>query len=98
MSDAKYYSALVKRETASIDTAARKWPTNPVRLGDAATLFSNNGFNAQSIDIAKYAIEKYPNSYVSWYVYYTTPGLTTAEKEKALKKLQSFDPLNEELR
>lgn len=98
VSDAKYFSALRNRDIVTIDTAARKWPTNPVRLGDAATLFSNNGFKDQSIDIAKYAIEKYPNSYVSWYVYYTTPGITAAEKEVALKKLKSFDPLNKELR
>ncbi len=98
ISDAKYFSALRNREITMIDTAARKWPTNPVRLGDAATLFSNNGFKAQSIELAKYAIEKYPDSYVSWYVYYTTPGLTAVEKEKALKKLKSFDPLNKELR
>jgi O-antigen ligase len=98
LSDAKYFSALRNREIVTIDTAARKWPTNPVRLGDAATLFSNNGFKDKSIDIAKYAIEKYPNSYVSWYVYYTTPGITAVEKEMALKKLKSFDPLNKELR
>ena len=98
LSDSKYYSALGKREITTIDAAAKKWPTNPVRLGDAATLFSNNGFKAQSIEMAKYAIEKYPDSYVSWYVYYTTPGLTEVEKEKALGKLKSFDPLNKELR
>jgi hypothetical protein len=48
--------------------------------------------------LAKYAIEKYPDSYVSWYVYYTTPGLSAVEKDKALKKLRAFDPLNKELR
>jgi O-antigen ligase len=98
LSDANYFSALGKREITTIDAAARKWPTNPVRLGDAATLFSNNGFKDQSIEIAKYAIEKYPDSYVSWYVYYTTPGLSAVEKDKALKKLRAFDPLNKELR
>jgi hypothetical protein len=98
ISDAKYFSALRNRDIVAIDTAARKWPTNPVRLGDAATLFSNNGFKDQSIDIAKYAIDKYPNSYVSWYVYYTTPGVTSVEKEIALEKLKSFDPLNKNLR
>jgi hypothetical protein len=98
LSDAKYYSAVGKREITSIETAAKKWPTNPVRLGDAATLFSNNGFKAQSIGMAKYAIQKYPNSYVSWYVYYTTPGLPDAEKSKALAKLKLLDPLNVELR
>jgi O-antigen ligase len=98
LSDANYFSALGKREITTIDAAARKWPTNPVRLGDAATLFSNNGFTDQSIEMAKYAIEKYPDSYVSWYVYYTTPGLSAVEKDKALKKLRAFDPLNKELR
>jgi O-antigen ligase len=98
LSDAKYYSALGKREITSIETAAKTWPTNPVRLGDAATLFSNNGFKAQSIEMANYAIQKYPNSYVSWYVYYTTPGLPDAEKSKALAKLKLLDPLNVELR
>ena len=98
LSDANYYSALGKRDVTTIDTAARKWPTNPVRLGDATTLLSRNGFKAQSIDISKYAIEKYADSFVSWYVYYSTPGLTVSEKEEALEKLKSFDPLNKELR
>jgi hypothetical protein len=98
LSDAKYFSALGKREITSIETAAKTWPTNPVRLGDAATLFSNNGFKAQSFEMANYAIQKYPNSYVSWYVYYTTPGLPDAEKSKALAKLKLLDPLNVELR
>jgi MFS family permease len=98
LSDAKYFSALKKREISSIESAARKWPTNPVRLGDATTLFSNNGFKEQSIEMARYATQKYPNSYVSWYVYYTTPGITEAEKSKAQAKLKLLDPLNVELR
>jgi hypothetical protein len=98
LSDSGYYSALGKREITSIETAARKWPTNPLRLGDAATIFSQNGFKAQSAEIAKYAIEKYPNSYISWYVYYKTEGIPVAEKERALKKLRSIDPLNIEFK
>lgn len=98
LSDAKYFSALQKREISAIDNAARRWPTNPIRLGDATTIFAQNGFNTQAIKIARYAVEKYPHSYLSWYVFYNTQGITQAEKEKALKQLQKIDPLNVEFR
>ena len=98
VSDATYFSALKKREISSIEAAAKKWPTNPVRLGDAATIFSNNGFLDQSLSLARFSINKYPDSYVSWFVYYSTPKLSDSEKTKALKKLQELDPLNPDLK
>jgi O-antigen ligase len=97
LSDGAYFAALKKREIGAIEVAAKKWPTNPVRLGDATTIFSNNGFKEQSIALASYSIKKYPESYVAWFVYYTTPGLSLLEKEKALLVLKTLDPLNKEL-
>jgi O-antigen ligase len=98
VSDATYVSALKKKEIGGIEIAAKKWPTNPVRLGDAATIFSNNGFQNQSLSLAKFSIEKYPDSYVSWFVYYSTPKLSDLEKAKALQVLQKLDPLNPDLK
>jgi hypothetical protein len=97
LSDGAYFAALKKREIGAIEVAAKKWPTNPVRLGDATTIFSNNGFQEQSIALARYSIKKYPESYVAWFVYYTTPGLSLIEKKKALLVLKTLDPLNKEL-
>lgn len=98
ISDATYFSSLKKKEIGSIEIAAKKWPTNPVRLGDASTIFANNGFQKQALDMAKFGIDKYPDSYVSWFVYYGTPSLSEAEKAKALKVLQKLDPLNQDLK
>lgn len=97
-SDSAYNQALKKRDLVAIDNAARKWPTNQIRIAEASKLFSDNGFMDQSIDLVRFGIDKYPESFVLWYVYFRNPQTEPAERIKAKKVLSELDPLNSEFR
>jgi hypothetical protein len=96
VSDAAYNAALKKRDLVAIDAAARKWPTNQIRIAEASKLFSDNGFMDQSLDLVRFGIKKYPDSFVLWYVYFRNSQTEASERAKAKLVLRKIDPLNPE--
>lgn len=94
--DSNWRSAQISQNSAQIVSASKAWPLNEVRVMQASDLHSRSNIPKTGLELARYAVEKFPNNFFAWKLLYNTPGVTVAEKAQAKLELHRLDPLNPE--
>jgi hypothetical protein len=92
--DVKWRSAMASGDIEVVESAARAWPTDPIRLNEAIKIFMDNKYPDTGRQLVNLAVEEFPNSLISWYSFSQMPNLTEAEKTLILSNLHRLDPLN----
>ena len=96
--DAKWRSAMRSGDIDVVESAARAWPIDPIRLNEAIKIFMNNGYPDTARQLVNLAVDKFPDGLISWYTFSQMPNLTDAEKALIISNLQRLDPLNPEFK
>ena len=92
--DVKWRSAMASGDIEVVESAARAWPTDPVRLNEAIKIFMDNKYPDTGRQLVNLAVEKFPYGFIYWYSFSQMPNLTEAEKTLILSNLHRLDPLN----
>ena len=92
--DSNWRSAQISSNSAQIVSASKAWPLDAVRVMQASDLHSRNNLPKTGLELARYAVEKFPNNFFAWKLLSTTPDVTDVEKIKAKAELHRLDPLN----
>lgn len=94
LADSKWHATQMKLDPAQIETNSKVWPLEALRVLQASTIYTSHKVPTKGLEIARYAVEKFPNNFYAWKVLSDTPGATDAEKAKAKAELHRLDPLN----
>ena len=92
--DSKWRDTQMKLDPAQIEKNSKIWPLEALRVLQASTIYTRNNVPAKGLEIARYAVDKFPNNFFAWKVLSDTPGATDAEKAKARSEMHRLDPLN----
>jgi hypothetical protein len=98
VASAKYKSALETSNPTVIQEAAYIWPIDPSRMIQVAMTLNENKLEAQGLEVALDAIEKFPNNYLVWATLDAMKSATAEEKAQAQKEMKRLDPLNPNLK
>ena len=98
LASAKYKSALETSNPTVIQEAAYIWPLDPLRMIQVSSLLNENKLEAQGLEVAIDATEKFSDNYGVWAVLNTMKSATEAQKEEALAQMKRLDPLNPNLK
>lgn len=96
--DSNWRLAQISQDSAQIVSASKSWPLNAVWVMQASDLHSRSKIPETGLELARYAVEKFPNNFFAWRLLSTTPGVTDAEKAQAKLELHRLDPLNPEFK
>jgi len=94
LADSKWHATELKLDPAQIETNSKVWPLEALRVLQASTIYTSHKVPTKGLEIARYAVEKFPNNFFAWKVLNDTPGATDAEKAKARAEMHRLDPLN----
>jgi O-antigen ligase len=94
VSDAKWKSALASGDGKQLESAALSWPQDPIRMNQAVKIFSDNKWDDTSKRISEFSINKFSESYISWFSYLQLPTISEAERNRAKSELHRLDPNN----
>jgi O-antigen ligase len=94
LSDAKWKSALASGDGKQLEQAAVNWPQDPVRLNQAIKIFSDNKWNDTSKKLSEISINKFSESYISWFSYLQLQTISDSERTRAKSELHRLDPNN----
>ena len=98
VASAKYKSALETSNPTIIQQAAYIWPVDYSRMIQVAGLLNENKLEAQGLEVALDAIEKFPNNYLVWANLDAMKSATAEQKAQAQKEMKRLDPLNPNLK
>jgi O-antigen ligase len=96
--DSNWRSAQISQDSAQIVSASKAWPLDAVRVMQASDLHSRSNIPITGLELARYAVEKFPNNFFAWKLLFNTPSVTDAEKAKAKLEMLRLDPLNPEFK
>jgi hypothetical protein len=96
--DSNWRSAQISQDSTQIVSAAKAWPLNEVRVMQASDVHSRSNIPKTGLELARYAVEKFPNNFFAWKLLSNTLGVTDAEKAQAKLELHRLDPLNPEFK
>jgi O-antigen ligase len=96
--DSNWRSAQVSQDSTQIVSASKAWPLDAVRVMQASDLHSRSNIPVTGLELARYAVEKFPNNFFAWKLLSNTPNVTDAEKAKAKLEMHRLDPLNPEFK
>ena len=96
--DSNYFQAVKKRDAVLIEKYALAWPTNPIRIGDAASIFLDSGFSEKALELAELGTQQFPDSFTAWKVLEKIPTRSKEQQIQIEKALSVIDPLNPEYR
>ena len=96
--DSNYFQAVKKRDAVLIEKYALAWPTNPIRIGDAASIFLDSGFSEKALELAELGTQQFPDSFTAWKVLEKIPTRSKEQQIQIDKALSVIDPLNPEYR
>jgi O-antigen ligase len=94
LASAKYKGALETGNPIIIQEAAYIWPTEASRMIQVAMTLNDNKLEDQGLQVAKDAVERFPDSFGVWSTLNLMTKATVAEKREALRQMQRLDPLN----
>jgi len=98
IASAKYKSALETSDPKVIQDAAYIWPLDYSRMIQVATTLNENKLEAQGLEVAMDAVEKFPNNYSVWAILDSMKSATAEQKAQAQKEMKRLDPLNPNLK
>ncbi len=98
LASAKYKSALETRNPQVIQDAAYIWPLDYSRMIQVASTLNENKLEAQGLEVALDAVEKFPNNYSVWATLNSMKSATAEQKAQAQKEMKRLDPLNPNLK
>ena len=98
VASAKYKSALETSNPTIIQQAAYIWPVDYSRMIQVAMTLNENKLEAQGLEVALDAIEKFPNNYLVWANLDAMNSVTAEQKAQAQKEMKRLDPLNPNLK
>ena len=98
LASAKLKSALETGNPQIVQDAAYAWPADPSRFVQVASILSENKLDAQALQVAADATEKFPNNYLVWKILSKMNSASTEQKAQALVQMKRLDPNNPELK
>ena len=98
LASAKFKSALGTGNPQIVQDVAYTWPANPARFAQVASILSQNKLDAQALQVAADATEKFPDSYLVWDALSKMNSATAEQKAQALVQMKRLDPNNPELK
>ena len=98
VASAKYKSALETSNPTIIQQAAYIWPVDYSRMIQVAMTLNENKLEAQGLEVALDAIEKFPDNYLVWANLDAMKSATAEQKAEALVQMKRLDPLNPNLK
>jgi hypothetical protein len=72
--------------------ASVSWPFEIKTMIDSAEIFRTNGYNDISLEIARLAVDNFPEYFDAWYLLSIQPNATIAEKDISLIQLKRLNP------
>ena len=94
LADSKWHATQIKLDPAQVANNSKVWPLEEIRLLQASTIYTSRKVPTTGLELARYAVEKFPNNFYAWRVLSSTPGITDLEKAKAKAEMLRLDPLN----
>jgi hypothetical protein len=98
LASAKYKGALETSNPTVIQEAAYIWPIDPSRMIQVAMTLNENKLEAQGLEVAMDATEKFPNNYSVWATLDAMKSATAEQKAQAQREMKRLDPLNPNLK
>jgi hypothetical protein len=98
VASAKYKSALETSNPQVIQDAAYIWPLDYSRMIQVAGTLNENKLEAQGLEVALDAVEKFPDNYSVWETLDSMKNATPDQKAQALAQMKRLDPLNPNLK
>jgi O-antigen ligase len=91
-------SSLASSKLEKILAAERKWPRDPSRSNQTASILVANSLNKEALEIAKLSTSQFKSNFESWKVLSEIPTVSEIDKKRALKNMKILDPLNPKLK
>jgi O-antigen ligase len=98
LASAKYKGALETSDSRVIQEAAYIWPLDYSRMVQVAMTLNENKLEAQGLEVALDATEKFPDNYSVWATLNAMNSATVEQKAQALAQMKRLDPLNPNLK
>ena len=98
VASARYKSALETSNPTVIQEAAYIWPIDSSRMIQVAMTLNENKLEAQGLEVALDAVEKFPDNYSVWATLDAMRSATAEQKAQAQKEMKRLDPLNPNLK
>ena len=98
VASARYKSALETSNPAVVQQAAYIWPIDSSRMIQVATTLNDNKLEAQGLQVALDATEKFPDNYFVWASLNLMKSATAEQKAQAQREMKRLDPLNPNLK
>ena len=98
VASAKYKSALETSNPTVIQEAAYIWPIDSSRMIQVAMTLNENKLEAQGLEVALDAIEKFPDNFSVWATLDAMKSATAEQKTEALAQMKRLDPNNPDLK
>ena len=94
----KYKSALETGNPQVIQDAAYIWPLDYSRMVQVAMTLNENKLEAQGLEVALDATNKFPDNYSVWSTLSAMKSATAEQRARALAQMKRLDPLNPDLK
>ena len=91
-------SAFASTQLERILDAERKWPRDPSRSNQVASILVANSLNKEALEIAIHTTSQFKSNFESWKVFSEIPIVSELDKKLALEKMKFLDPLNPKLK
>ena len=95
--NARYLTALKAFDVKEMQSAANLKPVDEYRLLHAATMFRDNKYASQTIEILRDAVIRFPDSFDLWMVWAILPEAAPSDVAHAVAELKRLDPNNPEV-
>ena len=79
-------------DVQKLRTASVSWPFEIKTMIDSAEIFRLNGYNDISLEIARLAVDNFPEYFDAWYLLSIQPNATLEEKDSSLIQLRRLNP------
>ena len=94
----QHKSAFGSGRIESIVDVAYRWPTDPMRMGQAALILQANKQSAESLTLTLDAAKKFPSEFDIWQILAQAPNATKAQVAEAKLQMKRLDPNNPNLK
>jgi hypothetical protein len=94
----KFKSAIETGNPQVIQDVAYIWPADSTRFVQVASILNENKLDAQALQVAIDATEKFPDNYFVWSTLNKMNSATPDQKTQALAQMKRLDPNNPELK
>jgi hypothetical protein len=92
LNDSKIYNALSTGKIVLLQDVVKFHPKNVTYLNIVTEVFEKNNLNEDSLKVAKFCVENFPNSAFAWSVIYRSQLVSQDERDIAKKKILEINP------